>query len=171
MIINGSQKFLLDHLIQFIKENDIFSCGKRTLIGLLSWLINVIIRIFLLSDWHYDWLFLGLRFDGFDFFPPKQDEWTGEQKLQYGDIPEDIQPEEIKPMGNYAVTITWPNGFNQVSRIAFGLIIGKIKSIVLMVREGVVFFFLFLSWVIYGIIKKEKNKVREEDKPFSQRPS
>ncbi|KAG6587946.1 Fe-S cluster assembly factor 101, chloroplastic, partial [Cucurbita argyrosperma subsp. sororia] len=43
------------------------------------------------------------------------DEWTGEQKLQYGDIPEDIQPEEIKPMGNYALTITWPDGFNQVA--------------------------------------------------------
>ncbi|TYK00079.1 fe-S cluster assembly factor HCF101 [Cucumis melo var. makuwa] len=43
------------------------------------------------------------------------DEWTGEQKLQYADIPEDIQPEEIKPMGNYAVTITWPDGFNQIA--------------------------------------------------------
>lgn len=43
-----------------------------------------------------------------------QDEWTGEQKLQYGDIPEDVEPEEIRPMGNYAVSITWPDGFNQV---------------------------------------------------------
>ncbi|KAA3490131.1 fe-S cluster assembly factor HCF101, chloroplastic [Gossypium australe] len=42
------------------------------------------------------------------------DEWTGEQKLQYGDIPEDIEPEEIRPMGNYAVSITWPDGFSQV---------------------------------------------------------
>lgn len=45
----------------------------------------------------------------------KQDEWTGEQKLQYTDIPEDIEPEEIRPMGNYAVSITWPDGFSQVS--------------------------------------------------------
>ncbi|GAU41529.1 hypothetical protein TSUD_140600 [Trifolium subterraneum] len=31
------------------------------------------------------------------------DEWTGEQKLQYADVPEDIEPEEIRPMGNYAI--------------------------------------------------------------------
>ncbi|KAG6421140.1 hypothetical protein SASPL_117689 [Salvia splendens] len=43
------------------------------------------------------------------------DEWTGEQKLQYGDIPEDVEPEEIRPMGNYAVSITWPDGFNQIA--------------------------------------------------------
>lgn len=43
-----------------------------------------------------------------------QDEWTGEQKLQYTDVPEDIKPEEIRPMGNYAVSIVWPDGFNQV---------------------------------------------------------
>ncbi|KAM7259424.1 hypothetical protein ACFE04_015165 [Oxalis oulophora] len=41
------------------------------------------------------------------------DEWTGEQKLQYSDILEDIEPEEIRPMGNYAVSITWPDGFSQ----------------------------------------------------------
>ncbi|XP_057536676.1 fe-S cluster assembly factor HCF101, chloroplastic [Amaranthus tricolor] len=43
------------------------------------------------------------------------DEWTGEQKLQYTDIPEDIEPEDIRPMGNYAVEITWPDGFNQIA--------------------------------------------------------
>lgn len=43
------------------------------------------------------------------------DEWTGEQKLQYADIAEDIEPEEIRPMGNYAVTITWPDGFSQIA--------------------------------------------------------
>ncbi|KAF5742949.1 fe-S cluster assembly factor HCF chloroplastic [Tripterygium wilfordii] len=43
------------------------------------------------------------------------DEWTGEQKLQYTDVPEDIEPEEIRPMGNYAVSITWPDGFNQIA--------------------------------------------------------
>ncbi|XWS17219.1 hypothetical protein CRYUN_Cryun33cG0049500 [Craigia yunnanensis] len=43
------------------------------------------------------------------------DKWTGEQKLQYGDIPEDIEPEEIQPMGNYAVSITWPDGFSQLT--------------------------------------------------------
>ncbi|CAL5400329.1 fe-S cluster assembly factor HCF101, chloroplastic [Camellia sinensis] len=43
------------------------------------------------------------------------DEWTGEQKLQYNDVPEDIEPEEIHPMGNYAVSITWPDGFTQIA--------------------------------------------------------
>eukprot|EP01018_Ginkgo_biloba_P021139 Gb_01826 [translate_table: standard] len=43
------------------------------------------------------------------------DEWTGEQKLQYTDVPENIEPESIRPMGNYAVSITWPDGFNQVA--------------------------------------------------------
>lgn len=43
------------------------------------------------------------------------DEWTGDQKLQYTDVPEDIEPEEIRPMGNYAVSITWPDGFSQIA--------------------------------------------------------
>ncbi|KAL3352795.1 hypothetical protein AABB24_020667 [Solanum stoloniferum] len=43
------------------------------------------------------------------------DEWSGEQKLQYSDIPDDIEPEEIRPLGNYAVEITWPDGFNQIA--------------------------------------------------------
>ncbi|XP_039164080.1 fe-S cluster assembly factor HCF101, chloroplastic isoform X3 [Eucalyptus grandis] len=43
------------------------------------------------------------------------DEWTGEQKLQYSDVPEDIEPEEIRPMGNYAVSIVWPDGFSQIA--------------------------------------------------------
>lgn len=43
------------------------------------------------------------------------DEWTGEQKLSYSDIPQDIEPEEIRPMGNYAVSIVWPDGFNQIA--------------------------------------------------------
>ncbi|BBH08394.1 Fe-S cluster assembly factor HCF101, chloroplastic [Prunus dulcis] len=43
------------------------------------------------------------------------DEWTGEQKLQFADVPEDIEPEEIRPMGNYAVSITWPDGFSQIA--------------------------------------------------------
>ncbi|XP_057967974.1 fe-S cluster assembly factor HCF101, chloroplastic [Malania oleifera] len=43
------------------------------------------------------------------------DEWTGEQKLQYTDVSDDIEPEEIRPMGNYAVSITWPDGFSQIA--------------------------------------------------------
>lgn len=51
----------------------------------------------------------------------EQDEWSGEQKLQYTDVPEDIEPEEIRPMGNYAVSITWPDGFSQVSGLFYFL--------------------------------------------------
>ncbi|CAL5439967.1 unnamed protein product [Camellia sinensis] len=40
----------------------------------------------------------------------------GKQKLQYNDAPEDIEPEEIRPMGNYAISMTWPDGFTQVNR-------------------------------------------------------
>ncbi|GMH04627.1 hypothetical protein Nepgr_006467 [Nepenthes gracilis] len=43
------------------------------------------------------------------------DEWTGEQKLRYTDIREDIEPEDIRPMGNYAVSITWPDAFTQIA--------------------------------------------------------
>eukprot|EP00850_Spirogloea_muscicola_P021917 SM000268S09733 [mRNA] locus=s268:108051:111110:+ [translate_table: standard] len=43
------------------------------------------------------------------------DEWTGEQRLRYADVPEDIEPQGVRPMGNYAVEITWPDGFNQVA--------------------------------------------------------
>lgn len=43
------------------------------------------------------------------------DEWTGEQKLQYTDVPENIEPVEIRPMGNYAVSISWPDGFSQIA--------------------------------------------------------
>ncbi|KAL2649783.1 hypothetical protein R1flu_017911 [Riccia fluitans] len=43
------------------------------------------------------------------------DEWTGEQRLKYGDIAEDIEPESIQPMGNYAVAINCPGGFSQIA--------------------------------------------------------
>ena len=33
------------------------------------------------------------------------------------DIPEDIQPESVQPLGNYAVQITWQDGFNQVRHL------------------------------------------------------
>lgn len=52
-------------------------------------------------------------------FWTEQDEWTGEQKLQYTDVSDDIEPEEIRPMGNYAVSITWPDGFSQVKKNPF----------------------------------------------------
>ncbi|MCO5553666.1 hypothetical protein L7F22_007192 [Adiantum nelumboides] len=43
------------------------------------------------------------------------DEWTGERRLKSSDISENIQPESVRPMGNYAVSITWPDGFSQVA--------------------------------------------------------
>lgn len=61
-------------------------------------------------------------------FIQNQDEWTGEQKLQYNDVPEDIEPEEIRPMGNYAVSITWPDGFSQVKHVLFNSIHTRITK-------------------------------------------
>ncbi len=37
------------------------------------------------------------------------------------DIPDGITPQSINPLGNYAVQITWEDGFNQVRpRVAAG---------------------------------------------------
>ena len=43
------------------------------------------------------------------------DEWTGKQLVKPSDIPETIRPESVQPLGNYAVQITWDDGFNQVA--------------------------------------------------------
>lgn len=43
------------------------------------------------------------------------DEWTGEQRLDPRTIPEDVQPDSLTPVGNYAVQISWPDGLNQVA--------------------------------------------------------
>eukprot|EP00249_Psilotum_nudum_P010816 c22784_g1_i1 orf=274-1902(+) len=43
------------------------------------------------------------------------DEWSGRQLLKYTDVPEDIEPTSIRPMGNYAVEISWSDGFHQVA--------------------------------------------------------
>lgn len=43
------------------------------------------------------------------------DEWTGERKAGAPDVPEGIRPAQIVPVGNYAVQITWEDGFNQVA--------------------------------------------------------
>lgn len=41
-------------------------------------------------------------------------EWTGE-RLGVSDVSADIQPQGVVPLGNYAVQITWEDGFNQVA--------------------------------------------------------
>jgi len=41
-------------------------------------------------------------------------EWTGEKMLRDEDIPDDVEPTAVTPVGNYAVQITWQDGFNQV---------------------------------------------------------
>jgi DUF971 family protein len=43
------------------------------------------------------------------------DEWTGQRILVDKDIPDDIQPQDVQSLGNYAVQITWIDGFNQVA--------------------------------------------------------
>jgi len=42
-------------------------------------------------------------------------EWTGEKMLDDSTIPDNIRPSDIQPLGNYAVQITWEDGFNQVA--------------------------------------------------------
>lgn len=42
------------------------------------------------------------------------DEWTG-QRQRNADVPDDIEPAAIAPLGNYAVQITWQDGFNQIA--------------------------------------------------------
>ena len=42
-------------------------------------------------------------------------EWTGEKMLNDADIPDDVTPAAVNPLGNYAVQIGWEDGFNQVA--------------------------------------------------------
>lgn len=49
-------------------------------------------------------------------------EWTGEKMLDDAAVPEGVRPETISPLGNYAVQITWEDGFNQVA--SFDLLAG-----------------------------------------------
>jgi DUF971 family protein len=44
-------------------------------------------------------------------------EWTGERTLRDEDVAEDVEPASVQPLGNYAVQITWQDGFNQVGRM------------------------------------------------------
>jgi len=39
---------------------------------------------------------------------------AGARTINPADIPEDVTPESINPLGNYAVQIQWQDGFNQV---------------------------------------------------------
>ena len=48
-------------------------------------------------------------------------EWTGERTLRDEDVPEDVRPASVQPLGNYAVQITWQDGFNQVWAAECGL--------------------------------------------------
>ena len=43
------------------------------------------------------------------------DEFTGKQLLRPESVPEGIAPSSITPIGNYAVQISWEDGFNQVA--------------------------------------------------------
>ena len=41
-----------------------------------------------------------------------RDEMTGEQILQPGDVPDDIEPLDMRVQGNYGVAIDWSDGHN-----------------------------------------------------------
>ncbi len=38
------------------------------------------------------------------------DEFTGERRIGYDDVPEDIHAKEVKPLGNYALYVQWSDG-------------------------------------------------------------
>lgn len=38
------------------------------------------------------------------------DEWSGEQRLDPGAVPEDVRPVRIEPVGRYAIQIVWSDG-------------------------------------------------------------
>ena len=38
------------------------------------------------------------------------DEYSGEKLLKVKDLPKDIKPTDIYPLGNYALKITWRDG-------------------------------------------------------------
>ena len=38
------------------------------------------------------------------------DEWTGEDRRDPADVPEDVHPLRIEPVGRYAIQITWSDG-------------------------------------------------------------
>ena len=42
-------------------------------------------------------------------------EWTGERTSRDADVPDDVEPATISPVGNYAAQIAWQDGFNQVA--------------------------------------------------------
>lgn len=42
-------------------------------------------------------------------------EWTGERLLRDEDVPDDVEPAMISPVGNYAAQIVWKDGFNQIA--------------------------------------------------------
>jgi len=38
------------------------------------------------------------------------DEWSGEERLDPGSVPEDVHPLRIEPVGRYAIQISWSDG-------------------------------------------------------------
>lgn len=42
-------------------------------------------------------------------------EWTGEKMVKDDAIPDNVEPANIQSLGNYAVQMTWQDGFNQVA--------------------------------------------------------
>jgi hypothetical protein len=55
-------------------------------------------------------------------------EWTGELSPP-SSIPGDIAPQSLAPLGNYAVQITWEDGFNQVRVCLSVLCISVLTSV------------------------------------------
>ena len=59
-------------------------------------------------------------------------EWTGEKLSKSDNVPDDIQPDTVAPLGNYAVQILWQDGFNQVLNAQHYLQLTNSKTLLLL---------------------------------------
>ncbi|MBI1824070.1 MAG: DUF971 domain-containing protein [Nitrospirae bacterium] len=57
-----------------------------------------------LSDYSYEYLRVSCQ------CAACVDEWTGESLIKRESIPKDIHPEDLFPVGNYAIQINWSDG-------------------------------------------------------------
>ena len=55
------------------------------------------------------------------------DEWTGEERLEAGSVPDDVHPLSVESVGRYAIAIRWSDGhdsgiypFDRLRRLAGG---------------------------------------------------
>ena len=62
------------------------------------------------------------------------DEWTGGAAAAAAAVPDDVRPTAVNPLGNYAVQITWDDGFNQVAPFE---LLERLRPLAVPRKEGV----------------------------------